>query len=159
MWRGERGRQLVESILASENKINWYEWTGDYDAGKLPIPVLRKESELVADIKREIDALKTQLVMIHPSSMSGILYRLQGHYWQPNMSEALARAKAEDYLRLLGEFPLFAFEEAYDAWILNSENKFFPTVGEFKALLMIKSWPKKWRLQRLEKLVEKSEAN
>lgn len=103
------------------------------------------------------DALRKNMTPIRSDEMSAMMYRLQGHYWQTDMSEALARSVAADYVRLLGHYPLPVFQEAIDSFLLNPKSKYFPKVGELEELLGSKMALKRWRLQRLEKLVEKAE--
>jgi len=78
-----------------------------------------------------------------------MLYRLQGHYWQGGMSEALAREVASDYVRLLDGYPEAVWRDACDAILLDTERKFFPKIGEMKKALDAAQAKKRWRLTKL----------
>lgn len=104
----------------------------------------------------EADVLEKELRPIENGEMSAALYRLQGHYWQPNMTQSLANSVASDYVRLLGGYPKSVFLECCDKWLLE-DNKFFPKIGELKVLLDERTFLKKWRLKRVTKMLEKAE--
>jgi hypothetical protein len=91
--------------------------------------------------------------------VGGMLYTLQGHYWQAGMSEALMQQVAKDYIRLLGGYPLEVFKRARDGWLLNPENRFFPKVGEIKQLLDAQLATMKWRKQQLTTWLSETPAN
>lgn len=144
---------LVESLLTTKG-INWSELS--YGSNQEAIPVLRKGGVSYGYVVAERDKIR-DLSPIGESKMAALMYKLQGHYWQPGLKEALAREVAADYVRLLGHYPLDVFQAAIDAWLMGSENKFFPKVGELNELLEAKLAVKKWRLKQLEKLIEKAE--
>lgn len=154
--RGKRGRTLLESLL-DNREINWVELPFECYSNHGGIPVLRKGSEAHIEAVAQERALQAKLLPVLPEAMAVVLYRLQGHYWQTGMSETLAKLVAEDYARLLGSYPLVAFQTACDKWLMNPESKFFPKVGELDKLLRHETYVLKWRHKQLEKLLEKAE--
>ncbi len=132
----------LEAILSAN--INWLnaQTLRSYD----PIPHI--DEEVKEEANREL-AVMTKTPM-NKMAISSFLYRLQGHYWVANMSDSLAKSVAEDYVRLLGDYPLEVFQIAYDAWLMNPDNKFFPKVGEFNELLQSKNTTYNWKITRLK---------
>lgn len=108
--------------------VDWY--GASWSSGK-PVPVLERGGELFGLACAEHDQLEAALAApIDPKAFASLMYTLQGHFWQPGMDAALARAVAQDYARHLGQFPLVAVQAAYDACLLNPEIKFFPKIAE-----------------------------
>lgn len=150
-----RGRALLEGILETRG-IDWYD--GKYSSSEIvkdPVPVLCISSPSFALECDEAEKIEASISGETPGEvMATLMVKLQGHYWQPAMSEALAREVAKDYARLLSHFPPDVMREACDVWLLNHENKFFPKVGELKQVMETILYRRKWRLQRLRKLIE-----
>jgi hypothetical protein len=147
------GQAPLESILSLEG-INWHE--SKWSENKGAVPVIPKDSEAYHDVVDEIAELESY--PIKRDELAGILYRLQGHYWVSGMPESVARAVAEDYLRLLlpKGYTLKAVQGASDSWLTNPTNRFFPKIGEFEEALKMETSKIKWRLLRLKKLKEKA---
>lgn len=159
MYEGVHGPQLLKKIL--ESRIDWKEYAerrpdARWWAGA-PIPVLRKYSPVYnAVVENSMRILKMFDVM-QPEVMATFLYKMQGHFWQPSMSEALAKSVAADYLRLLKGYGVGIFSEMYDEIICESGRKFCPTIGELKGMLDKKTVEKNILLGQLNKLLEKAQ--
>jgi hypothetical protein len=136
--------------LLDQEGINW---TGAaWDKGAAVVP-LADGNPLRAVALREVATIEQQLQHASTSeTVAVMLYRLQGHYWQQGMTEALAREVARDYLRLLTGFPDSIWRAACDQCLLDSDRKFFPKVGEMKALLESRLAAQRWRLRKLKAL-------
>lgn len=156
----ERGPQLLEKLL-EQTRIDWNgyaerkptarSWAGE------PVPVIRRDSALCQEAVARLNKLSTDLAPITESRMATFLYKMQGHYWQPNMTETLAKNVAMDYLRLLGGYGDGVFSEVYDEVILERGRKFCPTIGEMKERLEVKTYLKKTTHHKLKKLIERAE--
>lgn len=150
-----RGRALLEGILETRG-IDWYD--GKYSSSEVvkdPVPVLCIASTAFAIACTEAEKIEGSIAGETPVDvMATLMVKLQGHFWQPAMSEALAREVAKDYARLLSHFPADVMREACDVWLLNQENKFFPKIGELKHTMENILFRRKWRLHRLKKLIE-----
>lgn len=135
---------------------NWYGSPAFAYKGALPkLPEHLRELAV-----GELARIDVHLANIAPDNeVAGLLYTLQGHYWQAGMSEALMKQVAADYIRLLGGYPIEVFKRARDAWLINPENRFFPKVGEIKQLLDAQLGRMKWRKQQLTTWLSDTPAN
>jgi len=150
----ERGQRQVESILESP-QVNWYDTPSL--SNTQPVPVVDKQSGVYSEIIAEIDKLQSR--PIRADELAGMLLRLQGHYWVAGMPERLIELTNEDYIRLImpKSYNLNAVQMAYDAYLLNPANKFFPKIGEIEDLIKSCQNKIKYRLLRLNKLKENAE--
>lgn len=154
----EHGHQLLQKLLAG--KIDWNgiaerKPSARHFAGA-PVPVIEKNSAIHSAAAELHEKTKNELTPITEKEMATLLYKLQGHYWQPNMSESLARETAKDYLRLLSHYGLGVFSEVYDEIITEPDRKFCPTIGELKDRLDKKTTVKNLLAMKLEKLLSLS---
>ncbi len=143
-----RGQGQVDSILNFED-INW---SGSKHHLR-PVPIVDRQA--YDNIVERLEALDKTHEPAPKIALAGLLYKLQGHYWQPNMSEQLAREVANDYVRLLDGYSIDVMQRACDRWLMNKENKFFPKVGELKDVLDSVVQRKKWYEMRLRILASK----
>jgi hypothetical protein len=138
----------VESLLSRTHDINWY----GHKTHLAPLPSFPRESNEAKEIENQYYKI-TSYGKINQQGMAAMLYKMQGHYWQQGMTDALAKSVADDYIRLLDGYDEDVFQRTCDQWLL-SENKFFPKVGELKAALDLKTTAKKWRIIQLKLLME-----
>lgn len=147
---------MLNAILDQTERINWYEHR--YGATSLlPVPILRKKSDVYVAAVEEAERLGKLLESASSLAFASVMYRLQGHYWQPSMTEKLAISVAEDYARLLGHYPLDILQMACDDWLLDPKNQFFPKVGEIDERMKVLLCERKYRLRKLHKLIERAE--
>lgn len=122
--------ELLNKIINDEKGFNWdgYKFQSD-----LPNPpVLNPKSREYLIACDELKKLETSLRTSTQEEKVLIIRRMQGHYHQPNMSEALMMEVAKDYVRLLDGYPAKIMQDAVDTFLLDREQKFFPKVGEIK---------------------------
>jgi hypothetical protein len=100
---GVDSQQQLQKLL-NDKEINWYGLK--LHTNQKPIPVLKKDTPLWWDTAAERENVIAVLEQWpNQKELGMLLYRLQGHYWQQDMSEKLAALVVSDYLRLLGKYP------------------------------------------------------
>lgn len=144
----ERGRKQVDSILSMDD----IDWAGNKSHLR---PMPRVDIKACEDIRRRLEELDKTKIPAPKMALAGMLYKLQGHYWQPNMSEELAKSVADDYVRLLDGVTLDVMQRGCDRWLLDKDNKFFPKIGELQELLKGIQQRKQWYESRLRMLIAK----
>lgn len=131
-----------------------YDWDGlPWDRDKPKPPILSEDSEERAHAISEVLALESALVPADQQTVVAMLYKLQGHYYQPGMSESLMREVAKDYIRLLAGYSVATMQEACDSFLIDPEQKFFPKVGELKKRMDNLQYNKSRRYRRLKILI------
>lgn len=130
--------------MTRTDDINWYGHKGHLT----PVPQFKRGSEAANEVEAQYAKI-TSYERINRTDMAAILYKLQGHYWQQGMTEALAKSVADDYIRLLDGYDEDVFQRTCDQWLLGKDNKFFPKIGELKAALDAKKNAKAWRIRQL----------
>lgn len=143
-----RGLDLLRSLLNSDDYA-WHAWSE-----KPKPPALKKGGEAYRLAVEEVRRLEAESQPAPVEAFSAILYKLQGHYWTPNMSEALARSVAQDYQRLLGKYPVDILQAACDDWLLNPTSRFFPKVGELEQILKEHQCKKNGRKRKIQLLID-----
>lgn len=150
----EHGQRRVESILETP-QVNWYDTPSLNNTE--PVPVVDKGSDIYRQILEEIEALQSR--PIQADELAGMLLRLQGHYWVAGMPEKLIELTNQDYIRLLipKGYNINAVQMAYDAYLTNPANKFFPKIGEIEEQIKTCQNRIKFKLLKLQKLKDKAE--
>lgn len=143
----------MQRLLTS--KINWNEYR--FAGAGEPIPVIKKGGDVYAAAQQEKLEIEQSMEPISATKLAVLLYTLQAHYWLPNMSEGLLKEVVKDYLRLLGHYPLDAFEQVRDEILMQKDREFVPKLGELNDMLAAKLYRKKYMLTALAKLLEKAE--
>lgn len=146
------GLRSLESVL--EGRYNWGKYA--YDAGLEPVPALPVNSPLIYLAKQQLAELEDMSKPATANEFCFVMYRLQGHYWQASMSEKLAKVVADDYIRLLGHYPVSVLNQAVDAWLLNPDKKFMPKIGELEEVIKSKLFQQNYKITKLKSLIESS---
>lgn len=142
---------LLEEILTIA-EFNWYGYAWDKHP---PPPTLRKGGSAYLAAVNAHAELTARSQPAPVDALAGIFYRLQGHYWTPQMTEALAKSVAADYTRLLGgKYSVDEIQAACDDWLMNPENRFFPKPGEIDAILKRHRFAAQYRLKKLQRLLD-----
>ena len=129
------------------------DWLGKGWSDGKPVPAL--PDALRAEAERQCSKLQECLAgKADVKEIAVMLHRLQGHYWQSGMSDALAREVADDYVRLLDGYHAALWRKATDRILLDGARKFFPKLGEMKEELDRVKALAQWRLTKLKTLLE-----
>lgn len=147
------GHQLLTEIL--EHDFNWH--NKPYLAEKPAAPVIIKGSAEHQFAEQLLTQVENDLIPASSQAKAAILYKLQGHYHQPNMPEALVKEVTADYARLLDGYSAKVMQEACDSFLLNPDQRFFPKVGELKAQMDWMLYRKKRHQEKLTILIGTAE--
>lgn len=100
-----------------------------------------------------VERFREFLVPCSTDEIAQEIYKLQGHYWQQDMSQDLMREVAADYARLLAGYSLPILRRACDDWKM-SPARFCPRLGELKEAMDKLKATTENKIKRLEILLE-----
>jgi hypothetical protein len=149
----ELGQKRLELIF-EDKTINWHGTNYSMQSNLSPVPVLGKETAEYSALEVKKAQLENYLIIAQPKDIAGLLYRLNAHYPQINMSDALMKERADSYLEILSEYPLKVIIEVCRDVILDKEIRFYPTVAELNDRAKTKLFSARWKLRKILKLLE-----
>lgn len=98
--------------------------------------------------------MRSKLYRASPEEIITVLGRLLVHYSLGNaLSEAQQRSFFADYVEDLGEYPAEVIFEASKQYRRSPESKFFPKIGELRALCDAKVFPIRSELKKIFNLI------
>lgn len=88
-----------------------------------------------ATIRRALELIAAGPAKATPHEFVTQLGRLATHYWRPDFTTEQSKVLYGDFIRLLDGMTLSELREACDTWIMNPDNRFFPTPGQLRDLV------------------------
>lgn len=147
-------QQQLQKLL-NDKEINWYGLK--LHTNQKPVPVLKKKTDLWWETAAERESVIAVLEQWPNQKEFGmLLYRLQGHYWQQDMSEALAKLVVEDYLRLLGKYPPALMALVIDEILLDPTVLHMPKIGQLAERAEQVAGKLKYKLRQLDSLMQRA---
>ena len=115
---------------------------GECDKSILSECLIKEARELAITLERKVNTPAKQ------EDVAKILYLTQGHYPTSNTTQEQAEFVASNYIRLLDGFSLMIWQKAIDRVLLSKNIRFFPSIPDFKDLLIDAKHGYEWDLRK-----------
>jgi hypothetical protein len=138
------------------------DWTGialgKSDRVSSSVPVISKKSKTYGNLLIDIRKLEIALKPAKEEEIMTLLARLRLHYNASYMSAEGFKSLLKDYITDLAQYPRDLIEMACIEYRKNTDNQFFPKIGQLIKLINEAWYKRKGKLTRLKKLLEVSNA-
>jgi hypothetical protein len=121
-----------------------------------PIPIINKDSKIYSLLLVGIRQLEISLKPANTREILTLLAKLRLHFASSVMSEEEVAILLEDYLTDLAPYPADIIEQACIEYRKDGKNLFFPKIGQLLTLMDKYWYPRKFKLKKLNKLLELS---
>jgi hypothetical protein len=118
------------------------------------VPVITKDSMLYSQLIEAISRLERLLMPAKDAEVISLLAQLRLHFALPYLSEIEIGILMNDYLEDLSIYPIDIIEQACVDYRRDKNSLFFPKVGQLLGLIREKWYERKYKLQKLKKLLE-----
>lgn len=150
----ERGPKLLQAILETPG-INWHRKPWSSGA---PVPVLRRGGEAWQAASRELSACQAGEGKASNDMVAGLMIRLLAHYWHAGMPQVLQDLVAQDFAEDLAGVSSADLADACRRYRRDPANIHAPKPGQLLALVEKARGERRWKLQRLQILVNEAES-
>lgn len=138
------------------------DWRGDM-LGKSEylcrkIPVIDRNSRLYSQLLEAISRFEKLLEPSCDTETIQLLAKLRLHFVLSQLSEAEIGILINDYLEDVSIYPLDIIEQACIDYRRDKNSLFFPKVGQLLELIKERWYPRKYKLQKLKKLLDASQS-
>lgn len=120
------------------------------------VPVIPKKSREYGMLLISLRQVELSLKPARPEEILGLLARLKLHYTTNYRSAEEFKYLLKDYLTDLAEYPKDILEIACINYRKNTDNQFFPKIGQLIKIMDQAWYPRKAKLTKLKKLLEVS---
>jgi hypothetical protein len=120
------------------------------------IPIILKDSGLYAELIRSIDDLQTHLEPACSEMILAELLKLRLHYANCNLTHQESKIILQDYICDLKLYPIDLIRSACIKYRISPESLFFPKIGQLIQLIAGPYHKRKWKLEKMTKLLEVS---
>lgn len=86
-------------------------------------------------VRAVLTAMASGPAPARPTQIRDFVARLSVHFWRPDFHAAESKSLNDDFQRLLAGLTADDLAAAYDAVLLNPENRYFPTPGMVRACI------------------------
>jgi hypothetical protein len=120
------------------------------------VPVISKDSILYSQLIEAIEMIEGLLIPADDTKIIPLLAKLRLHFNLSHLSDNEIIVLMDDYLEDLSIYPFDLIEQACLEYRRDKNSLFFPKVGQLLGLIKGKWYARKYKLQKLKKLLEVS---
>lgn len=149
--------EQLERLLSDEG-IDWQgNMLGKSQYLSKRVPVISKNSVVYDQLIEAISVIEKLLEPANETDIIPLLVKLRLHFSLQHLSEIEISILINDYLEDISIYPIDIIEQACIDYRKCEKSLFFPKVGQILALIKDKWYKRRYKLQKLKKLLETSQ--